>query len=64
MMEFKSQEEAEKYYQKQGWDIIHPKLTRDRTKCKHIWEKIGENDYQCKKCLQGYIGIPEGVKNG
>ena len=53
--EFKSQKTAEKYYREQGWDIIQPKLTKDRSKCKHQWQKIKENDYQCIKCNQGYL---------
>ena len=52
------QKEAEKYYKEQGWNIIHPKITIDRSNCKHKWEKIKENDYQCKICRQGYIGNP------
>jgi hypothetical protein len=58
MKEFKSQKEAEKHYKEEGWDIIHPKLTVDRSKCNHIWEKIKKNDWQCKKCRQGFIGNP------
>jgi len=61
---FQNQKQAEEHYKDEGWDIIHPKLTRDRENCKHIWEKVKENDYQCKKCLQGFIGIPGGVDNG
>jgi len=53
-------EKAEKYYEEQGWSILHPKLTRDRANCKHKWIKIKEGDWQCDKCLQGYLGNPNG----
>jgi len=55
-MKFKSKKEAENYWRKLGWNIIQPELIIDRAKCKHKWVKIGENDYQCKKCRQGFIG--------
>ena len=58
-MEFKNQKEAEKHWKKLGWDIIQPKLTVDRSKCRHEWIKIKENDYQCKKCRQGRLGSPK-----
>jgi len=55
------QEKAEKYYKKQGWNIIYPTLTRDRANCKHEWEKIKKDDWQCQKCLQGYLGNPNKI---
>lgn len=58
---FDTQEEAEKYYEEEGWNIIHPKLVRDTSKCNHVWEKQADRDYQCGKCLQGYIGVPDGI---
>jgi hypothetical protein len=51
-----SQEEWERFYKKQGWDILRPKLIVDRANCRHEWVKIKEGDWQCKKCRQGYLG--------
>lgn len=59
-MEFKNQKEAEKFYRKDGWDIIHPVSTIDRSKCEHVWQRVSENDYQCAKCRLGFIGDPNG----
>jgi len=42
-------------WKEEGWTIIEPKLVQDG-KCEHEWVKQGENDYKCKKCMQGFIG--------
>lgn len=61
--ESSTQKEWEGYYKDTGWTVISPKSIVDRSKCEHVWEKVKENDYQCAKCLQGWLGsIPEGAR--
>lgn len=50
------QKEVENQLKEEGWDIIQPTLIRDTSKCKHDWEFVGNNEYQCKHCFKGHAG--------